>query len=83
MIVRFDVPFGRANTPLSDPFWSALLNWEVKVASVTPARLLLAKTYFLRAWRLLCACIVSKCSSPARAELLPNWVAPATTRLWC
>lgn len=53
VIVRFDVPFGRAKTPLSDPRWSALLNWVVKAASLVPARLLLANTYFLRAWRLL------------------------------
>lgn len=52
VIDRSDVPFGRAKTPLSEPFWRARLNCAVKTASLTPVRLLLAWTYFLMAWRL-------------------------------
>ena len=50
--IVLDVPFGRVNVPFSDPRWSALLNCAVKTASLVPARLLLAWTYFLRDWRL-------------------------------
>jgi hypothetical protein len=48
-----DVPFGRAKTPDSEPLARARLNREVKVASLTLPSELLARTYFLRAWRLL------------------------------
>ena len=79
-IVGGDVPFGRAKTPLSEPFWSALLNWEVKAASETPPRLLLVWTYFLMAWRLQERLNVSKCSSLSRTPLRSNSATTATTR---
>ena len=42
-----NVPFGRAKTPDSEPFWSAWLKWVENALSETPSRLLLARTYFL------------------------------------
>jgi hypothetical protein len=48
-----DVPLGRAKTPDSEPLARARLKREVKVASLTLPSTLLARTYFLRAWRLL------------------------------
>jgi hypothetical protein len=44
-----DIPLGRAKTPDSEPFNSALLKRLVNCASVVPPRELLAWTYFLRA----------------------------------
>lgn len=52
LIVGVTVPFGRAKTPVSEPFRSAVLKCEVKTPSETLSRLLLACTYFLMAWRL-------------------------------
>lgn len=68
---RRNVPLGRVKAPVSEPLVRARLKREVNCASGTLPSELLARTYFLRAWRLLGGINVSKVRLSSRVARRP------------